>query len=184
MHNSFNYYLEMAVQKNSVLENSFFGKGESWFVHLSNSANLTIENVIVPKVKGGYNRPNSGFWLAPNLAYIKKITNTNYFARDKNKKYIYKIKLDLSHIIITKGKFQEAFYKDFKVTDWDKIPEKRPDIDGIWFSKRDDEILDTDFKFSDVEPVVLYNKEPIKEIKLIGDFSNSLNKREELKNHK
>jgi hypothetical protein len=176
------HYLEANIKKVKVNE-KYLGHGIQTFLHLSKSPELTLENIKCPPSEAGVfvDKPQrSGFWAAPNAGWSKYVAVNKDINKDR---YLYKIKLDLSNILIPKKTPLKDINPDIKTKhitpegfyyyDWDDV-QKKLGIDGIWF------LPPVPNSWSIVnESVYLFNKNAIKQVTFIGDFINALKNKSE-----
>lgn len=199
------------------------GNGIQTFIHLSNSSELTLNNLKITKLlEGKYNKPRGGFWCSPNTEWSRFVKNPDSYeygiqkTRKENDKFLYKVKIDLSTILLMSSFIKQDFkdtietekhhgeWSEDHLIDWNKFIENGIDLggnkqykskeqvtqkngkivnkfvtrfkwvpnvkyfNGIWFSKN----MVYYIKHLDVESIVLFDKTPIKEIKLLGELKN------------
>lgn len=199
----------------------FFGKGEHWFLHLSNTKGLNLNNLKITPLKNssGYDiKPRGGFWAAARTQWTRFIAKHYHNDAGENRRvndiYLYKVKINVSKVLVgnirkalkdyekdsewSREGFRETYYdwlrlkregldvgttqriektvkqemkngksRNVKKTVYEHVPHI-VDVEGVWFTGGD--II----RGIDVESICIFNKDAIKEIKYLGEYSKAL----------
>ena len=203
-------------------EDRHLGHGTQWFLHLSNTPNLTLDNLKIKEAYGKNVKPGGGFWAAARTHWTRYVSKHWHNAdngtagnRRKADVHLYKVKIDLSKVVV--GNIRLALHKyeidsnwnsysheRETIYDWEKLIDQGLDVgttkriekivpqqmkngktrnvkktvfehvpkmikvSGVWFTGGD-------VVFSiDVDSICIWDKDAIKEIKYMGDYSKAL----------
>lgn len=111
----------------------YFGHGEQWFLHLSNTPNLTLNNLEIKRAYGKNVKPSGGFWAAARTHWARYVANfwhntDNGKAGEprKNDIHLYKIKIDLSKVIV--GNIEQVLHRYKIESSWNRYSGERETI--------------------------------------------------------